>query len=251
MLLGALALSCGGSALNPATGMDAGDGGEAGFDATAQNACGGFDALTYRGSRASPADPCGPCLDGVLVCAAANLLACSGARAASACPDASSDTGVEAAFADSAAAEGATDAAPTDAADTSDGGSADATDAAATASDAGDGGTDAGPGDAFPSSDAPADVASDAPAEVGAYDGGSGWQAVDGGPVATAFGDGGVPIVHCLPLATSDLVVDATRTVLYASVTSTSQTFGNSVVRIDPAAVAVSATVFEAATRAR
>jgi hypothetical protein len=76
-------------------------------------------------------------------------------------------------------------------------------------------------------------------------EGGAGWQsAVDASIPVTTSSDGGLPTVQCLALATSDLVFDSVRTLLYASVASTSPAFGNSVVRIDPSAVAVTGTVF-------
>jgi hypothetical protein len=103
---------------------------------------------------------------------------------------------------------------------------------------------DAEPVDANPTNDAGVDGASDAPAEAAAYDGGSGWESVDGGPPATTYGDGGLPAVSCLSLSTNDLAVAPTRAVLFASVGSTSALCSNSVVRIDPATVAASATVF-------
>jgi hypothetical protein len=281
---GLLLLSCGGTAGPIATGTrdDAGDAG-GGSDATAEapmaNACGGVDALVYQGRAAAPADPCGPCLDGVLVCATPDLLACAGSRPASTCPEASSPTiqfdanaaddsagdstvgdagsdgdATSAGTGDAAADAGADPGAQADA----DAASVVAVDADASlgideaATDSGNAGDatltdgtapDGEATDALPTGDSSADGSADAPVEA-AYDGGSGWMSVDGGPTVTAYGDGGLPSVRCLSLPTNDLVVDPTRAVLYTSVPSTSAAYGNSVVRIDPVAAAVSATVF-------
>lgn len=95
----------------------------------------------------------------------------------------------------------------------------------------------------------PLDAQVDAPTEASSapptFDGGAGWQSVtDAGVAVTTLTDGGFPSVQCIALATSDVVFDPTRFLLYASVMSTVPVFGNSVVRIDPAAGAITGTVF-------
>lgn len=209
--------SCGGGVERAAD-----TGGDAAY-AAGLNACGGADPLIYQGQAAAPADACGPCFDGVLVCATANLLACAGARAASSCADSSAGTE------DATTESGPIDAAIADTTtgpSTSDGASGPPpTDGAITVGDA--------------LIDAPTEASSGPP-----YDGGAGWELVtDAGVAVTTLTDGGFPSVQCIALATSDLVLDSTRTVLYASVMSTSPVFGNSVVRIDPSTVAVTGTV--------
>ena len=158
------------------------------------NACGGTSSLTFQGAPAVPADPCGPCLDGALVCSGSNLLSCDGALPASVCADASSTP----------------DASMLPVDGSRDGNSTDATFA-------------------------------DADNE---YDGGPGWQNEDASIDAESFADGGASTVTCLDLTAQRLVSDPARTVLYASVAGTSPQLGNSVVRIDPSAVAITGTVF-------
>ncbi len=248
VVLGAFLLSCGGTAIGP-TGNT-----EGGLDSFAANGCGGFGPLAFNGSPGAPADPCGPCLDGVLVCATPNLLACAGARLAAACPDASSPaTDAEAGLSDDASDATVEDAGADSDATSAGGADADATSVVTDASDSGslgdaasvDGGAlDGQQVDASSIKDAGVGGASDAPAEAAPYDGGSGWQSVDGGPPVTTYGDGGLPAVRCLSLPTNDLLVAPTGGGLFASVGSTSALYGNSVVRIDPLSVAVSATVF-------
>lgn len=54
-------------------------------DTSAPNACGGQGALAYDGGAGTPGASCGPCSDGVVVCASPTLLACAGPRPASEC----------------------------------------------------------------------------------------------------------------------------------------------------------------------
>lgn len=223
-LLGTAVASCGGTTAGTLDTL--------GGNGAAPNACGGSGPLTYRGSPAAPADPCGPCLDGALVCASANVLACVGALSSSVCANSTShDAGVSDAPPGDATMG---DASGIDATTSADGGAPDGAPPA-----------EGGPNDSG-AIDAPT---SDAPLDAGPYDGGSGWQSVDGGVMTDTLVDGGTPdgglsAVACLELSTSDLVLDPVRSVLYASVTSTSATFGNSVVRVDPSSVTVTGTVF-------
>jgi hypothetical protein len=125
-----------------------------------------------------------------------NLLACAGARPASACADSGATPG-DATVADGVAPEASLP---------------DADDAA------------------LPEAAPPED--------------GSSWQTPDASVgVSTIYTDAGVP-VPCLAIATQDLVADPARSLLYASVPSTSPQFGNSVIRIDPVALTVTGTVF-------
>jgi len=109
---------------------------------------------------------------------------------------------------------------------------------------AGETGADAGQDATLP--DASIGTESDAAAPTGwePNEGGTGWLSNDGGPTAGLQTDGGAPSVECLSLTTNDLVLDPTRSVLYASVPSTSPQFGNSVVIVDPSTVTVTASVF-------
>jgi len=57
-------------------------------DATADaNGCGGSGVLTLKGGLAVPGAPCGPCGDGVVVCASREAVVCLGAGDASACSE--------------------------------------------------------------------------------------------------------------------------------------------------------------------
>lgn len=210
--------ACGGAAsLGAADGSSEGG---APFDATpdgasaGMNACGGTAVLSFDGGAAAPADPCGPCRDGVLVCATPNLLACAGARPASTCPDAGAPVDAT-----------VPDAAPHDAS------TADETSADASSGEASTGGDDGSSDDGTTVDAAP-------------YDASPGWQGVDSGVPVTSYGDGGLPSMTCLSIPTADLVADATRGMLYASVTAASSTFGNGVLRIDPSIPTANGTVF-------
>jgi hypothetical protein len=216
--------SCGGLAQETPPAPDAGQ-------ASSPNPCGGEAPLTFGGSVASPGAPCGACGTGALVCADSNLLACAGALPSAACPDASVAT-----------AEAGMDGASGDATSSSDGGS-----------DVGAGG-DASDEDGGASFEAGLDGAEDssrdgepgdAPSDAPPFDSGPGWQPNEAGLDAETFtsDDGGVS-VRCLDLPTADLVADPARSLLYASVTSTAPELGNRVVRIDPATLTVSGTVF-------
>src|SRR6266567_5515139 len=69
VLLVLVALGCGESNSPP---------GNSAADAAKPNACGGELSLTFLGRPASPSDPCGACVNGALVCASPNALACLG-----------------------------------------------------------------------------------------------------------------------------------------------------------------------------
>ena len=171
--LGLTLTACGCSSLAPATdaGADVGGSSPAAPEAGV-NVCGGMAALVYQGGAAAPADPCGPCGDGVLVCASPNLVACAGALPASVCADAavlvdsgdasdatdSADGTVTEAGGDTPNDGGARDAAEDAAADASfawptcsgaaDGGDAAASDAAVVDGAASDGAADDASADA-------------------------------------------------------------------------------------------------------
>ena len=222
-----IALACGGTenANSPATNADAAA--EAGPEAAGSNACGGDQALTFGGKPASPADPCGPCRDGALVCADPNLLACVGALPASACADASSpaDAGMD------ATRDVSTDTwvAPPDSGHPADSGAP----------------VDSGfPMDTgFPTDSGDASDA-EGGAEASTVNSGSGWQVNDAWPPVDVLTDGGLPSVGCIEVPTVDLVADPSRPILYASVSSTSAAYGNSVVRIDRTNIDVTGIVF-------
>ncbi len=56
------------------------------FDDSQQtNACGGEEELTLDGEQIEPGEECGPCSDGVAICASPNSLACSGASETNPC----------------------------------------------------------------------------------------------------------------------------------------------------------------------
>jgi len=103
----------------------------------------------------------------------------------------------------------------------------------------GDALSDAAMGEA--SVDGPADVVTE---EGTPYDAGPGWQVGDASVPVDTLTDGGLPAVECIGLITKDLVVDPTRSVLYASMSASAPLFANNVVRIDPTSVAVTGTVF-------
>lgn len=88
----------------------AGCGGDTAGSAGAPNACGGDGSLRYQDAALAPTAPCGPCGDGVIVCASPNALVCVGASPASACADASE-----------AGRDGSADAGPRDATIAADG----------------------------------------------------------------------------------------------------------------------------------
>jgi hypothetical protein len=90
---------------------------------------------------------------------------------------------------------------------------------------------------------------SSTPEESGAV-AGPGWSIGDAGLAMQLLSDGGEladsgePEVTCIDLATQDLALDSTRGLLYVSVAGSSSVYGNSVVRIDPASVTVTGSVF-------
>jgi hypothetical protein len=177
------------------------------------NACGGSALLSFDGGAAAPGDPCGPCRDGALVCASPNLLACVGALPASVCADAATR---DATFADGTPEHDASMGA-----------------------DASMGEASVGPSDG--GEDAVADVFIE---EAQPYDAGPGWGETDASEDVDTLTDGGLPSMQCIDIYTKNLVVDPTRSVLYASVSASSPLFGNTVVRIDPTSVSVTGTVF-------
>lgn len=131
--------------------------------------------------------------------------------------------------------------APTDSSSSDRGGVADAapdTPGDSGATDTGVSMLDASMGDA--SVDAPADVITE---EAAPYDAGPGWQVGDASAPVDTETDGGLPSVECLGLVTKKLVVDPTRSVLYASVPASAPLFPNTVVRIDPTSLAVTGAV--------
>ena len=73
-----LAVGCGGDDASPIESQDA--------RADVKNACGGRSSLAFLGRPAAPADRCGACGSGTLVCAAPEMLVCIGSTDAS-CAD--------------------------------------------------------------------------------------------------------------------------------------------------------------------
>jgi hypothetical protein len=60
------------------------------------NLCGGRGPLTLDRVPSAPGQPCGPCRDGMTICAALEILACVGAGSSSVCRDAGADVAVDA-----------------------------------------------------------------------------------------------------------------------------------------------------------
>jgi len=205
-------------------------------DAQPRNACGGTQPLSYMQSAATPGQECGPCQDGVLLCASPDTLACIGASPRASCAhDASADVQLDSTLDQDA--EGAIDAgvdasteAGLDAASDvmAEAGSDATTDAPIEASlDAAlDAGTDAdaAPPCIIPSSafTLPAPPSPTLPPETQ--------------PTSTTF--------TTLPLVANDLVFDAYNGLLYASVPSAQGPGGNSIAVIDPTQPAVLQTVY-------
>jgi hypothetical protein len=131
-----------------------------------------------------------------------------------------------------------------------------ARDASSDASDAGTANEDASRDATTPDATTAHDAATDAAeggsvaAEEGGTEVGPGWSPGDGGLALQivsdggALDDGGSPEVVCIDLATQDLALDSTRGVLYVTVSGSSSVYGNNVVRINPANLAVTGSVF-------
>ena len=60
-------------------------------DGGTTNLCGGRAALTLDGMPATPGQPCGPCRNGMTICASPEVVACLGAGPTTACRDAGGD----------------------------------------------------------------------------------------------------------------------------------------------------------------
>ncbi len=152
------------------------------------NACGGTAPLVYENQLHAPADPCGTCLEGTLICASPNLLYCSGANP-------SCDGGAP-----------PPDAGPPDT-----------------------GPPDGGPPDAGPTCDIPASAyTATAPSRPGL--------AAETAPSGLTY--------TTIAMAANALVANPTDGLLYASVPSSQGAQGNSIATIDPVTAKVLATTF-------